>query len=40
MQGLAFLIPLIGVVTACFALGMSRARYYRAQKPKPAPKPA
>ena len=39
MQGLAFLIPLVGVLAACVALGMSRASYYRAQKPKPAPKP-
>jgi len=39
MHGLAFLIPLVGIVAACVALGVSRARYYRAQKPKPAPKP-
>ena len=39
MQGLAFLIPLVGVVAACVALGVSRASYYRAQKPKPAPEP-
>ena len=39
MQGLAFLIPLVGVVAACFALGVSRASYYRAQKPKLAPNP-
>ena len=39
MQGLAFLIPLVGVVAACVALSVSRASYYRAQKPKPAPKP-
>jgi hypothetical protein len=39
MQGLAFLIPLVGVVAACVVLGVNRARYYRAQKPRPAPKP-
>jgi len=39
MQGLAFLIPLVGVLAACFALGVSRASYYRAQRPKPEPKP-
>ena len=39
MEGLAFLIPLVGVVAACVALSVSRASYYRAQKPKPAPKP-
>lgn len=39
MQGLAFLVPIVGVVAACVALGVSRARYYRAQKPKPAPNP-
>ncbi len=39
MQGLAFLIPLVGVVAACVALGVNRASYYRAQKPKPAPNP-
>lgn len=44
MHGVAFLIPLVGVVAACFALGASRASYYRAQRPtpvrKPRPKPA
>lgn len=44
MEGLAFLIPLVGVVAACAALGVSRASYYRAQKPRPEaiprPKPA
>jgi putative transposase len=39
MQGLTFLVPLVGVVAACFALGVNRARYYRARKPKPEPKP-
>jgi putative transposase len=38
MQGVLFLVPLVGVVTACAALCMSRSRYYRAQKPKPAAK--
>jgi putative transposase len=44
MHGLAFLIPLVGVVAACVALGVSRASYYRAQKPvaprRPRPRPA
>jgi len=39
MQGLAYLIPLVGVVAACTALGVSRAGYYRAQQPKREPKP-
>jgi putative transposase len=39
MQGVLFLVPLVGVVAACAALCMSRARYYRAQKPKPEPPP-
>jgi putative transposase len=39
MQGLAFLVPLVGVVAACLTLGVSRASYYRAQKPKREPKP-
>ncbi|MDX2091784.1 MAG: hypothetical protein SFX73_28240 [Kofleriaceae bacterium] len=34
-----FLVPLVGVVAACAALCMSRARYYRAQKPTPAGNP-
>lgn len=38
MSGLAYLVPLVGVVAACVALGVSRASYYRAQKPKPEPK--
>lgn len=39
MQGVLFLVPLVGVVAACAALCMSRSRYYRAQKPKPQPTP-
>jgi putative transposase len=39
MQGLAFLVPLVGVVAACTALCVSRASYYRAKKPKPEPTP-
>lgn len=39
MQGGLFLVPIVGVVAACAALNMSRSRYYRAQKPKPASKP-
>ena len=39
MQGLAFLIPLVGVVAACVALSVSRARYYRTRKPKHTPTP-
>jgi putative transposase len=39
MPGLAFLIPLVGIVAACSALSVSRASYYRAKKPKPEPKP-
>jgi putative transposase len=43
MQGLAFLIPLVGIVAACTALGVSRASYYRAKAPKkpaaPRPRP-
>ena len=39
MQGLVFLIPLVGIVAACVALGVNRASYYRAQKPKPPMKP-
>ena len=38
-QGLAFLVPLVGVVAACAALGVSRATYYRAQQPRPVPAP-
>lgn len=36
---LALLIPIVGIVVACAALCVSRASYYRAQKPKPEPKP-
>ena len=38
MQAIAFLVPLVGVVAACMALGVSRASYYRAHRPKPEPK--
>ncbi len=34
MQGVLFLVPLVGVAAACAALCVSRSRYYRAQKPK------
>lgn len=43
MEGLTSLHPLVGIVAACVALGVSRASYYRAQKPaapKPRPRPA
>lgn len=42
MQGVLFLVPLVGVVATCTALCMSRSRYYRAQKPKPerTPRPS
>jgi putative transposase len=43
MEGLAFLIPIVGVAAACVALGVNRASYYRALKPKrgtlPRPRP-
>jgi putative transposase len=39
MHDLALLIPLVGVVAACAVLCVSRASYYRAQKPRPEPKP-
>jgi putative transposase len=39
MQGLVFLIPIVGIIAACLALGVNRASYYRAQKPKPPPQP-
>jgi putative transposase len=39
MQGLAFLVPLVGIVAACITLGVNRASYYRARMPKPDPKP-
>lgn len=35
----ALLIPVVGTVAACAALCVSRASYYRAQKPRPEPKP-
>lgn len=44
MEGLALLIPIVGIVAACVALGVNRATYYRAQQPKrdakPRPRPA
>ena len=37
-SGLAILIPLVGIVAACVALGVSRASYYRSRVPaKPRP---
>jgi putative transposase len=39
MNELALLIPVVGIVAACVALCVSRASYYRAQKPKLEPKP-
>lgn len=39
MEGLASLYPLVGIVAACVALGVSRASFYRAQKPVVAPTP-
>jgi putative transposase len=35
---LTHLIPLVGIVGACAALGVSRASYYRSLKPAPVPK--
>ena len=35
--GLNYLIPLVGIVAACAALGVPRASYYRDRKPKPTP---
>ena len=43
MQGMATLVPLVGVAAACRALDVNRASYYRARKgttPKPRPRPA
>jgi len=44
MQGMAFLIPIVGIACACVALGVSRASYYRSRAPKkprrPRPRPA
>jgi putative transposase len=39
MTGLVALIPVVGIVAACAALHVSRASYYRAQKPAPSRKP-
>jgi len=36
---LNYLIPLVGIVAACAALAVSRASFYRDQKPRPSPKP-
>lgn len=36
---LAILVPLVGIVAACVALGVSRATFYRAKKPSAPPKP-
>lgn len=42
--GLSVLVPLVGIVTACAALCVSRATYYRAKvqppPPRPRPRPA
>ena len=38
-EGLTALIPLVGIVAACAALGISRATYYRRQQPARVPKP-
>jgi putative transposase len=37
--GLSFLIPLVGIVAACAALGVSRASFYRDRVPRPTPSP-
>jgi putative transposase len=37
--GLNYLIPIVGIAAACAALAVSRATYYRDQKPKPRPQP-
>ena len=43
MAGVAYLIPLVGIVAACAALGVSRASFYRAKAPpnlrQPRPRP-
>lgn len=36
---LNYLIPIVGIAAACAALCVSRATYYRDQKPKPVPLP-
>jgi putative transposase len=36
---LNYLIPLVGIAAACAALAVSRASFYRDQRPQPAPKP-
>ena len=35
MQGVLFLVPIVGIVAACLALGVNRASFYQAQNPKP-----
>lgn len=35
---LNYLIPLVGIAAGCAALGLSRATYYRDQRPRPAPR--
>lgn len=43
MAGVAYLIPLVGIVAACAALGVSRASFYRTKMPprerQPRPRP-
>jgi len=43
MAGVAYLIPLVGIVAACAALCVSRASFYRAKAPpkprQPRPRP-
>jgi putative transposase len=39
LMQVALLIPVVGIVAACAALCVSRASYYRTQKPRPEPKP-
>jgi len=39
MQGLELLIPTVGIVAACSALGVSRASYYRSRAPKKPARP-
>ena len=36
---MAILVPLVGIVAACVALGVSRATFYRAKEPAAPPKP-
>ena len=45
MAGVAYLIPLVGIVAACAALCVSRASFYRTKlppkprQPRPRPRP-